>query len=115
MMPNRLRPLVASLLCLVAGTACVSVRDSSETTTAPSPARTTRVMLTASEHGAEVWVDGKFRGTAPVSLQLTAGEHDVEIRRAGFETWIRPLTIVADDSTNVNALLQPAGAAPASR
>lgn len=113
-MPKRLRPLVASLLCLVASTACVSVRDSSETTTAPSPARTAAVRFAASEHGAEVWIDGSFRGTAPVSLQLTAGEHDVEIRHAGFETWSRPLTIVADDDTNVFALLQPVGAAPAS-
>ncbi len=33
---------------------------------------------------ADVWVDGQRRGSTPVTLQLTAVEHAIEVRREGF-------------------------------
>lgn len=41
---------------------------------------------------AEVWVDGERRGTTPVTLQLTAVEHSIEIRQDGFATAQAALT-----------------------
>ena len=63
--------------------------------------------LDASPRNAEVYVDGEFRGTAPVTLQLPAGTHEVEFKLAGFTTWSRALVVVAGDDTRVTATLQP--------
>lgn len=41
---------------------------------------------------AEVWVDGQRRGTTPVTLELTAVEHAIEIRQDGFASVKAALT-----------------------
>lgn len=35
---------------------------------------------------AEVWLDGKSQGTAPVRLRPEGGEHKLELRKAGYQT-----------------------------
>jgi hypothetical protein len=55
---------------------------------------------------AEVFVDGQFRGTTPVTLHLAAGTHKVELRLEGFLVWERELTVVAGNDTRVAATLQ---------
>lgn len=37
--------------------------------------------------GAEVFIDGADRGTAPNSFELPAGRHQVEVRKAGFKSF----------------------------
>jgi hypothetical protein len=63
-------------------------------------------MFDANYRYAEVYVDGEFRGTAPVSLHLAAGTHAVEIKLQGFQTWKRELVVVAGNDTRVAATLQ---------
>jgi len=98
--------LVLAFLVLVATVmpGCVSVQKSGKPETPPPSAG---VSFNADPYNAEVYVDGQFRGTAPVTLQLLAGTHEVEFRLAGFTTWSRTLVVVAGDDTRVTATLQP--------
>lgn len=47
-----------------------------------------KVSLGSTPVGAQVWMDGKFVGTAPVELTLAPGLHRVEMRSPGRE-WAR--------------------------
>jgi hypothetical protein len=102
-------PLFAVAFLFVAATVmpgCVSVQKSGNEENLPPPP-SAGVSFNANPQNAEVYVDGKFRGTAPVTLQLPAGNHTVEFRLAGFTTWSRSLVVVAGDDTRVTATLQP--------
>ena len=45
--------------------------------------------------GADIELDGKFVGNTPSSISVVAGDHDVTIKKAGFVTWTRKLTVSA--------------------
>ena len=103
----RRMPLFAVAFLFLAATVmpgCVSVQKSGEPETPPPSAE---VSFDAYPQNAEVYVDGEFRGTARVNLQLPAGTHAVEFKLAGFKTWSRELVVVAGDDTRVTATLQP--------
>ena len=85
---------------------CVSVQKSGNQDT-PSPQGLAAVSFDSTASRAEVYVDGEFRGTTPVTLQLSAGTHVVAFKLAGFMTWSRELVVVAGDDTRVTATLQP--------
>lgn len=75
-----------------------------------SPEARGKVSVDASEAHAEVLVDGKLIGTTPVSeLPLEAGVHTIEVRKKGFKSWVREVTIMADASTRfiVNLEAEP--------
>ncbi len=102
-------PLVVLAFLFFAATimpGCVSVQKSGNQENVPPPP-SAGVSFNANPLNAEVYVDGEFRGTAPVTLQLPAGTHEVEFRLAGFTTWSRTLVVVAGDDTRVTATLQP--------
>jgi hypothetical protein len=101
------RALAAGLTLLMASTftACVSVKESGTKVSAP-PAPTSSVAFRSVPEDAEVFVDGQFRGTTPVTLHLAAGTHKVELRLEGFLVWERELTVVAGNDTRVAATLQ---------
>ena len=102
-------PLSLAAFLLIVGLVvpgCVSVQKSGDQENqAPPPSA--GVSFNANPANAEVYVDGEFRGTVPVTLQLPAGAHAVEFRLAGFTTWSRDLVVVAGDDTRVTATLQP--------
>lgn len=43
--------------------------------------------VTATEEETEIWVDGKRRGRYRSSMELDYGEHHIEGRREGYDTW----------------------------
>ena len=86
-------------------TACVSVKESGNQP--PAPPAMSSVMFDADHRFAEVYVNGEFRGTAPVNLHLPAGTHVIEFKLQGFQTWKRELVVVAGNDTRVAATLQP--------
>jgi len=97
------------LVFVLAGAAalsgCVSVRKAGD---APAAGESlVSVRFDAIPDTAEVYVDGDFRGTAPVTLLLAPGTHAVELRLAGFQTWSRELVVVAGNDTRIAARLQP--------
>ena len=105
--PNRGFALGLTLMMALVLTACVSVKESGTKVSAPPPPPTTSVAFHSNPNNAEVYVNGEFRGTAPLSLHLAAGTHKVELRLDGFQIWERELTVVAGNDTRVAATLQP--------
>lgn len=71
-----------------------------------------QLLVYSSPLGATVTVDGKARGTAPVSLELPPGPHDVGVALSGHQTATRRVTIAADKSLELDFTLVKATAAP---
>ena len=59
--------------------------------------------------GAEVRIDGKVIGIAPLELPhyLGVGEHGVEVRAKGFQTFTKSLHLEAGQALTVEAVLKP--------
>jgi hypothetical protein len=53
----------------------------------------------------EVLVDGEPRGTTPQSLKLRAGNHRIEVRRAGYRPFQQEVEVEAADAVDVDARL----------
>src|SRR5262249_39660490 len=52
--------------------------------------------------GAKLFVDDKEVGTLPLSPQaVTAGEHSVSVRRAGYATFTKKLSVVGNKANDV--------------
>jgi serine/threonine protein kinase len=58
----------------------------------PTPPTTGTLVVTTNPAGAEAFVDGVRRGSTPVTLQLLAGSHNIELRGSG-EPRVIPITI----------------------
>jgi PEGA domain len=54
----------------------------------------------------DLYIDGKYVGTTDVAFRLTPGIHTIEMRREGWETWRRELTVFEDSPTRVAGLLK---------
>ena len=54
------------------------------------------VSIASEPAGAEVRVGGEVRGRTPVSLELMAGSHRVELRLDGFKPWVSDLQVLAN-------------------
>ena len=63
------------------------------------------VKVESAPTGGEIYVDGKFFGSAPSTLQLSAGEHLVSVRLDGRKSWERVLTMTAGGEAGVSAIL----------
>jgi hypothetical protein len=74
----------------------------------PSATQSGTVTFQSEPDGADITVDGKFVGTTPSSLQLTAGDHSIEIGKSHFSSWKRTMTVAAGSSANVSATLDKA-------
>ena len=98
---------VVSLLLIIIMAGCVSVKESGTKVSASPPPPTTSVAFHSDPVNAEVYLDGEFRGTAPLNFHLAAGTHKVELRLDGYLIWERELTVVAGNDTRVAATLQP--------
>lgn len=86
-------------------------KEPSETATAsPTPPITTqpatvKVTVDPGVSGAEIEVDGEFVGTTPSTIDLTPGEHDIKISKAGYKVWQRKMN-VSGGSINVSPQLE---------
>jgi hypothetical protein len=61
--------------------------------------------VTSTPEGAAVIVNGQLRGYAPVTLSLSAGEHDVRVRKPGLKEYASKVTVKAGETTAVQAAL----------
>ncbi|WP_457631144.1 PEGA domain-containing protein [Oceanithermus sp.] len=60
--------------------------------------------------GAEVYVDGAYRGLTPLVLSIDAGSHDVEVRLDGYGVYQTTVNVPAGRSVRVDARLATAKA-----
>ena len=67
-------------------------------------------LLVEGEPGDAVWVDGRYRGHIPLTLEnLRARDHVLRVVRAGFDDFSRTVQIKHRQTTTVKALLLPTG------
>ena len=65
------------------------------------------VRVSSEPDGAEIQVDGKFVGTAPSTLRLPMGPHQIEVRAHGRRAWQRTLEVLKDSDVSLKATLEP--------
>jgi len=72
---------------------------------APAAAGTGSLSITSDAH-AEIYVDGKFVGESPATLQLTTGVHHIEVKAVGKKAWERNLEVMKDSQVTLHPLLE---------
>lgn len=107
--PSRLRIPLLVFMVLVASAAGFALfypgaRDKIASWSAkPRPAATATLKAESRPEGAEVWIDGTYRGKTPLEVELPLGEHSMRAAALGYEEWthtvqltetgVRPLKI----------------------
>lgn len=71
--------------------------------TAQPPAK---VSVTSEPAGADVYVDGSFVGSTPSVLPLPPGGYKIEVRSAGYKSWIRDIKTLSGGEMNLRAVLE---------
>jgi hypothetical protein len=74
--------------------------SSVEETGSPS---TARVTFRSDPNGAEILLDGHLIGTTPSTLEVPAGNHQLTMRVAGHQDWVREVLILAGSETHFDA------------
>ena len=58
---------------------------------------------------AEIYLDSKLLATTPARrLRLSAGDHAITVRKAGYADWVREVTVLEDNDLTLKATLDPA-------
>ena len=108
--PTGVRTVVLSRPCYVPVTQKVEVDRPNDYTVGPltlQPA-TSKIGITANQPGAQVFVDGKDRGVAPVTVSdLCEGDHLVELRTK-FGSYSKRVPLRAGSDASVEATMKPA-------
>jgi hypothetical protein len=83
------------LLCFALISGCLSSQDSAKGT----------LRLTSSPSGAEIYLDNQFQGSTPVDISSVAqGNHTLEFRYPGYQTWAAVISVPAGTSNYFAAL-----------
>jgi S1-C subfamily serine protease len=81
-------------------------RDSSEPvagSASPSPPTGHgKVAISCNVDGAELYVDGKFVGQTPSTLELASGTHHIEVKSEGKRGWERDLEVLKDSQLTLH-------------
>ena len=69
------------------------------------------LQLSSSPSGAQVYLDNQFRGYTPITItNVASGNHILEYRYSGYQSWSTTVT-VSSDSSQIYAALLPISAA----
>jgi hypothetical protein len=80
----------------------------------PEPDQTGSLSLASSPAGADVYIDGSYRGITPVTLSgLTSGSHTIVISQYGYTDYSTTATIYAEQTRTVSVTLISSSPAPA--
>jgi hypothetical protein len=72
--------------------------ESGSPTAASAKVQGATVLVSSKPEGADIEIDGKFVGSTPSKIVLSAGDHEVVVSRSGFKPWRRTITITAGGS-----------------
>ncbi|HEY6905103.1 MAG TPA: trypsin-like peptidase domain-containing protein [Candidatus Acidoferrales bacterium] len=64
-----------------------------------------KVAISCDVTGAEIYVDGKFVGQTPSTLELASGAHHVEVKSEGKRGWERDLEVLKDSQLTLHPVL----------
>lgn len=84
----------------------VRVAENPQTEQTPNAADSSSVSIKSAPDGAEITVDGKFVGSTPSTLQLKSGEHNISVKKAGYNLWERTMTIDVGGNITIDAALE---------
>lgn len=73
--------------------------------TKAAPEMQGNIHINSQPAAADIEIDGAFVGSTPSTVQLTAGEHKVIVKKDGFKEWSRVVKVSSGD-VNVSAELQ---------
>jgi len=68
--------------------------------------KTGMLKITSEPSGAEVYVDGSYKGTTPLTLTLTPGTYEVKVVKEDYEPYTQIVTLNADETKTINAKLK---------
>jgi hypothetical protein len=68
------------------------------------------VTVTSVPSGADITVDGRYLGSTPSKVEITADSHTILIQQAGSAAWQRTVTISPGEQISVNATLEKSAA-----
>jgi PEGA domain/Domain of unknown function (DUF4410) len=72
-----------------------------------APVADAEISIESSVANAEVYVDGKFVGNAPLpKFRMTQGEHEIKVRAVGYRDWKRQVSVSANAASRVVAELE---------
>ncbi|MCZ9312338.1 MAG: PEGA domain-containing protein [Methanocorpusculum sp.] len=61
--------------------------------------------ISSSPSGANVYVDGIYKGTSPLVVSVDAGSHAIRMEKPGYDTWYGTYRVSPGDTTQVHASL----------
>ena len=71
----------------------------------PDPGAGAELEVSSTPDGADIEIDGNFVGNTPSTLGITAGSHQVSVKKAGFKPWERKIT-VSSGHIKIDAMLE---------
>jgi len=64
------------------------------------------VVVKSEPDGADINVDGKYVGSTPSTVRLSAGDHTVAVEKTGLKTWQRTMTVSPGGILTISAALE---------
>ena len=67
------------------------------------------ILITSSPSGADVYIEGAFKGTTPLDLtgRYSAGSYSIEIRKENYVSWLGSMVVKPSETTSISATLIP--------
>jgi formylglycine-generating enzyme required for sulfatase activity len=62
------------------------------------------VTVTSEPEGAQVFVAGEARGVTPLTTEILAGNHALELRREGFKAWTTDVQVKANEPLSIGPI-----------
>ena|GEM_PF-341398 len=76
-------------------------------TSSTATAESTTLAVRSTPEGADITVDGKYKGSTPSSLRVEAGDRSVSVEKPGFKKWQRTVSIDAGSNIRLDMTLEP--------
>jgi hypothetical protein len=70
-----------------------------------APAASAQLSVASDPAGADIEIDGNFVGSTPSNVGVASGQHQISIKKSGFKTWERKMTI-SSGQVSLNASLE---------
>lgn len=68
-------------------------------------AASAQLQISSTPDGADIEIDGNFIGNTPSTVGVSAGQHQISVKKSGFKPWERKMT-VSNGQVNLNAALE---------
>jgi hypothetical protein len=73
---------------------------------APAQQGDSAISIKSTPEAADITVDGRYSGNTPSVIRLTAGDHEIEIGKPGFNVWKRKMTVTTGGQVTIDATLE---------